>query len=541
MSPRTLLTGPQAEQAETGGRRRALTLAVTCTGVALVISTVSTVSTALPVLAASLGASQTQQTWIVDAYTVVLAALVLPAGALGDRYGRRGTLTAGLVVFALSCAVPLEVNSIGAMIASRALTGLGAALIMPSTLSLITASFPAGGRGRAIGIWAAVAGLGGLLGIIMAGLVLRHFSWHGVFLVPALLAVALAIAACWVPAGERVTRPLDLAGAVLSALAVGALIFGILESADDGWSGPVVIGSLAAAVVLGAVFVRTELRRAHPMLDVRLFRDRALAIGSLSTSLQFTAAFGVMYGAIQYLQLVKGYSPLASGLALWPVAVTLLPLALVSARLAERIGLRPVTCAGLAAVALGTVLTGRLGLHDGYLPTGIAVGILGAGIGLAGPAATAAIMDSVPAHSYGVGSAINDVTREAGTALGIALTGSILSAGYQRQMAAAAAGLPPAVRHAVTSSIATALPAAARLGGPGRGLADAARAAFCHANWLSSATLACVVAAGAVAALCLRARRLVRCPGGGWRGGTAPSGTPGARRRGRRSAPPRPA
>jgi MFS family permease len=384
---------------------------------------------------------------------------------------------------------------------------------MPSTLSLITASFPADGRGRAIGIWAGIAGLGGMLGIFMTGLILQHYSWHGVFLVPAVLAVALAIAGCTVrPSRERVARPLDLPGAGLSALAVGALISGILQSADDGWGSPVVIGALVAAVVLGAVFIWTELRRAHPMLDMRLFGNRALTLGSMSMIVQFIAAFGAIYGVTQYLQLVLGYSPLVSGLALWPVAVSMMPLAVVSAYLAERIGLRLVTGAGLAVVVAGTVLVGRLGPHSPYLSTAIAVAVLGAGIGLAGPAGTAAIMDNIPADSYGVGSAINDVTREIGAALGIALAGSIMSSGYTHRMTAAAAALPPGARHAVTSSIATALPVAARLAGPGRAVADAARAAFCHGMWISSAAIAGVVAVGAIAALLVRTPARPRRP-----------------------------
>lgn len=503
----TLLAEPQAEATGTS-RRKAWTLTVTCAAVALVMCMVTTVSTALPDLGASLRASQSQQTWIVDAYTVVLAALVLPAGALGDRYGRRLTLVAGLVVFALGCALPLATDSVSLMITARAVTGLGAAFIMPSTLSLITASYPADGRGRAIGIWAAGAGLGGFVGVILTGFILQHYSWHGVFVVPALLAAILAIAAVAVPSSsEPAAGRLDAPGTVLSALAVGVLIFGILESADDGWSSPLVIGALAVAVVLGAGFAWTELRRPEPMLDVRLFRRPLLTLGAVSVTLQFIAAFGVMFGVTQYFQLVQGYSPLGSGIALWPVAVVMLPMAPFSARLAEKIGVRPVTFTGLIAVAAGTLLIGRLGPHSGYLPAGIAVGLLGGGIGLAGPAGTAAIMDSVPAESYGVGSALNDVTRELGAALGIALAGSVLSGGYTRQITAVAAHLPPSARSAVTSSVAAALPVASKLGPQGRTLAAAAKAAFCHGMWLSSLTLAIVVVVGAIAILFLRPRR----------------------------------
>lgn len=509
--PRDSLLAETEPRTGTAGtpRRKVWTLTVTCAAVGLVMCMVTTVSTALPDLAASLGASQSQQTWIVDAYTVVLAALVLPAGALGDRYGRRGTLVAGLVVFAAGCALPLATDSVSLMIVARAVTGLGAAFIMPSTLSLVTESYPADGRGRAIGIWAATAGLGGLIGVVLTGLVLQHYSWHGVFVVPALLAIVLAAAGFGVPSSssEATARPLDTRGSVLSALAVGVLIFGILESANDGWSSPVVIGALAGAVVLGAGFAWAEVRRAEPMLDVRLFRRPVLTIGALSVTLQFIAAFGVMYAVTQYFQLVRGYSPLGSGIALWPVAVAMLPLAPFSARLAEKIGVRPVTFAGLVGVAAGTLLVGRLGPHSGYLPAGIAVGVLGGGIGLAGPSGTAAIMDNVPADRYGVGSALNDVTRELGAALGIALAGSILSGGYTRQIAAAAAHLPPSARSAATSSVAAALPVAAKLGPRGQALAAAAKAAFCHGMWLSSLTLAIIVAAGAVVILFLRPRR----------------------------------
>ncbi|MCL2585694.1 MAG: MFS transporter [Streptosporangiales bacterium] len=506
MPPDMLLAEPPAAVAGTP-RRKVWTLIVTCAAVALVMCMVTTVSTALPDLAASLKASQSQQTWIVDAYTVVLAALVLPAGALGDRYGRRGTLVGGLAVFALGCALPLATDSVSLMIVARAVTGLGAAFIMPSTLSLVTESYPAGGRGRAIGIWAATAGLGGLIGVVLTGLVLQHYSWHGVFVVPALVALVLAAAGLGIPSSpEAAVRRLDGRGSVLSALAVGVLIFGILESANDGWSSPLVIGALAAAVVLGAGFAWAELRRAEPMLDVRLFRSPVLTLGTVSVTLQFTAAFGVMYAVTQYFQLVQGYSPLGSGIALWPVAVVMLPVAPFSARLAEKIGVRPVTFAGLLGVAAGTFLIGLLGPHSGYVPAGIAVGVLGGGIGLASPAGTSAIMDSVPADSYGVGSALNDVTRELGAALGIALAGSILSDGYTRQITAAAAHLPPSARSAVTSSVAAALPAAAKLGPQGKALAASAKAAFCHGMWLSSLTLAILVAAGAVFILFLRPR-----------------------------------
>lgn len=486
--------------------RRGWTVAVMCASVGLVIAMVTIVNMALPALTRDIGASQSEQTWIVDAYTLVLAALVLPAGALADRYGRRGMLVTGLVVFALSSALPSVVDSAGWLIASRAVTGLGAALIMPATLSIITASFPAGRRGRAIGIWAAVAGLGGLIGLILAGLVLRHYSWHATFLVPAVLAVLLVAVGWTIPTSrDRHTRPFDALGAITSAAAIGAIVFGILRSADHGWDNVVVIGSLVGGSVLMVVFVGIERCREHPLLDVRLFTNRAFTTGALSVTLQFTAAFGAFYTLALYLQLVEGYSALKAGLVLWPIAVSLLPLALVAAPLAERFRLRPVTGVGLLIVALGMVLLGRLDPAQGYASLAITLCVLGAGIGITAPPATAAIIENVPPDKFGVASAVNDATRETGAALGIALAGSILSAGYTHSMATASATLhlPPTAQQTAEESLPAALHIAERLGPAGRALAEASRSAFLHGMWVGMVTLACVIAAGVVVLACL--------------------------------------
>ncbi len=471
--------------------RRAWTVGVMCTAVGLVIAMVTIVNAALPALAADTGASQAEQTWIVDVYTLVLAALVLPAGALGDRYGRRGVLVAGLLVFAVGCAAPVFLDTSTWLIVARAVTGFGAAMIMPATLSIITASFPAQRRGRAIGIWAAVAGVGGLGGLVLAGLLLRHFSWHSVFLGPAVLSVVLVAASLTVPT-SRGPAAFDVVGAVLSALAIGAVVFGILRVADLGWGHGVVLGSIAGGLVLGALFVRYELRRASPLLDVRLFGNAAFAAGSVSVTVQFTAAFGMFYALAQYLQLVQGYSALRSGLALWPVAVSLFPLSLASAPLVRRFGLRAVTCVGLAVIVVGMVLIGQLAAGSGYVALAIAVCVLGAGIGVTAPAATSAILDNVPPSQYGVASAVNDATREVGAALGIALVGSVLSAAYTDSVRSATASLPPAAREVAEGSLAGALAVDAHL-------APAARAAFAHGMGISMLALAAVVVAGIVA------------------------------------------
>jgi EmrB/QacA subfamily drug resistance transporter len=482
--------------------RRAWTVGVMCTAVGLVIAMVTIVNAALPALAADTGATQAGQTWIVDVYTLVLAALVLPAGALGDRYGRRGVLVAGLLVFAAGCAAPVFLDTSAWIIAARAVTGFGAAMIMPATLSIITASFLPERRGRAIGIWAAVAGVGGLGGLVLAGVLLQHFSWHSVFLGPAVLSVVLVAASLTVPTSrDRRPHAFDVAGAVLSTLAIGAVVFGILRVADLGWGNGIVLGSIAGGLVLGALFVGYELRRASPLLDVRLFGNAAFAAGSVSVTVQFTAAFGMFYALAQYLQLVQGYSALKSGLALWPVAVSLFPLSLASAPLVRRFGLRAVTCAGLAVVVVGMVLIGQLDAGSGYAALAIAVCVLGAGIGVTAPAATSAILDNVPPSQYGVASAVNDATREVGAALGIALVGSVLSAGYTDSVRSATAALAPPAREVAEGSLAGALAVA---GGPaGEHLAAAARAAFAHSMGISMLAPAAVVVAGIAAAAVL--------------------------------------
>jgi len=482
------------------GGRRAWVVGVMCTAVGLVIAMVTIVNIALPSLASETGMSQAQQTWVVDVYTLVLAALVLPAGALGDRHGRRGVLVIGLAIFAVSCAAPLAVDSAGWLIAARGVTGLGAALIMPATLSIINASFPPGERGRAIGVWAAVAGFGGMAGLVVAGLLLRHFSWHAVFLGPAVLGVVLAALVFTVPTSrEHRPHPFDLTGAALSALSIGLVVFGILRAAEHGWGDVVVLGSLVAGCVLGGVFAWAETRRVEPLLDVRLFADRAFATGSLSVTLQFTAAFGAIYVLTQYLQLIKGYDPLGSGLALGPLAVTLFPLSLVSAVLAQKLGLRLVTCAGLTVVAVGMLLLSLLSPGSGYPQFAVAICVMGAGMGLSAPVATSAILDNVPPDKYGVASAVNDATREIGAALGIALAGSILSTAYRHGIAPVAAALPEPVREVASGSVAGTLGVAQQSGPAGAELAEAGRTAFADGMWPSLLTLTVIVAVGVVA------------------------------------------
>jgi EmrB/QacA subfamily drug resistance transporter len=404
-------------------------LAVMCLALATVVSAVSSLNVALPDLARDTGASTTELQWIVDAYALVFAGLLLPAGAIGDRLGRRPVLLAGLGVFGIGAAAAMLVSDPGTLIAIRAFMGLGAALIMPTTLSIITATFPAEHRDRAVGAWAGVAGGSALLGLLVSGALLELFSWSSVFGLNVVLAgLALAGTLRFVPAVAADARPaLDPVGAALSALGLTALVWAFIEGPQRGWTDGLVAGGFVAAVVLLAAFVLWELRRREPMLDPRLFGLRGFSAGSASVFVQFFAAFGMIFVLLQYLQLILGYTPLQAGAALAPVALVMVAVAPRVPRLVERIGVRPVAPTGLVLMAAGFVFLSTMDSGSSYWHL-LGAGLLfGLGMALATAPATTAIVASLPAAKQGVASAVNDTAREVGGALGIAVLGSILA------------------------------------------------------------------------------------------------------------------
>lgn len=404
-------------------------LAVMCLALATVVSAVSSLNVALPDLARDTGASTSELQWIVDAYALVFAGLLLPAGAIGDRLGRRPVLVAGLAAFGAGAVAAMLVSDPTALIAIRGFMGLGAALIMPTTLSIITATFPPEHRDRAVGAWAGVAGGSALLGLLVSGGLLEVFSWSSVFGLNVVLAVlALAGTLRFVPVVASAERPaLDPAGAALSAVGLGALVWAFIEGPQRGWSDGLVAGGFVAAVVLLLGFVAWELRRREPMLDPRLFALRGFSAGSASIFVQFFAAFGMIFVLLQYLQLVLGYSPLQAGAALAPIALVMIAVAPRVPRLVERVGVRPVGPTGLALMAAGFVVASTMDTGSSYWHL-LAAGLLfGLGMALATAPATSAIVASLPAAKQGVASAVNDTAREVGGALGIAVLGSILA------------------------------------------------------------------------------------------------------------------
>ena len=439
---------------------------------------------------------------------VTLASLLLVAGAVGDRFGRRGALLAGVALFGAGSLLSATAGSGVALIAARAVTGLGGALIMPGTLSTITSVFPAEERARAVGIWAGFAGAGGTLGMLGAGWLLDAFAWQSIFYATAAIAVVtLAAIVAFVPAtraGEHVG--LDPLGAVLSAAGVGGLVLGIIESPNRGWLDPLTVASIAVGVMLLATFVWWELRADHPLLDPRLFRHAGFATGSASMLVLFLVLFGMFLVLLQYLQLILGDSALKAAAALLPMTFVMIPVSTLAAPLSERHGQRLVGGAGLMVSAIGLLALARLGAHSGFAPLLVAELVLGAGIGLAMTPATNAIVSSLPTEKQGVASAVNDTTREIGTALGIAIMGSTFATGYRHALNSHLTGIPSAAASQARQAPALAFKVAGSLGSQGQALVRAAQDAF--TSGMRLAMLLGAVLLGAIAVY-----TILRAPG----------------------------
>src|SRR5580658_8700406 len=406
--------------------------AVVCVALGAVAAAMASLNVAIPDLVRSTHASQTQLEWIIDAYLLVFSVLLLPAGALGDRYGRRKALIGGLLVFGSASAAAMTVSTADELILLRGLIGLGAAFVMPATLSTITGTYPPAERTKAVGVWAAVAGGSAILGLLASGILLHWFSWQAAFAINVVLAaVALAGTVRFVPESSQPDAPaLDKVGALLATAGLIALVFSIIEAPDAGWLSARTLAGLAAL----AGFVLFELRRRHPLLDPHLFSNRRLSAGSLSICIQFFAFFGFTFVSLQYLEGVRDYSPLVAALAVLPLSATMMPSARLTSRLVSRFGARMVCVTGLVLVAAGLVIISRVGTDTSYLLMLVGLVPLGIGMGAAMTPATAAITEALPQAQQGVGSALNDLSREVGGALGTAVIGSIVTAVYRSSL-----------------------------------------------------------------------------------------------------------
>jgi EmrB/QacA subfamily drug resistance transporter len=439
---------------------------------------------ALPSLQEHFNASTSTLQWIVDSYLLVFAGLLLTMGTLGDRFGRKKALQLGLALFGGASLAVLFADTANQLIAIRAAMGVGGALIMPATLSVISNIFPREERGKAIGIWAGMASVGIGLGPLIGGLLLEYFDWTSVFLVNVPVAAIALAAGIWLVPDSRDPKPgaFDVPGAVLSVAALVALVYGVIEAPDEGWTSPMILGCFGAAVVLAAAFIKWELHTKEPMLNLSFFRNPRFSVAATAISLAFFSLFGAIFALTQYLQDAHGYSALRAGAAMVPLAFGLVAGSVSSIKLVARFGTTRVVMAGL--LQLGGLLAMSLTwtADMAYWPLGL--WFFGAAVSMGwimGPA-TDAVMGAVPEEKAGVASAMNDVTRQVGGSLGTAVIGSLISSLYASRVGDAVAGLPDGARVAAEDSIGRANTVAEKLPATEAArLSDAAADAFTQA------------------------------------------------------------
>lgn len=486
--------------------RRWAILATMCLSLVLIVATVSSVNVAIPALAESnLRPTDTQILWIVDAYALVFAALLLPAGALGDRFGRKGALLIGLVVFAAASAACAFMTSANSLIACRAIMGIGAALIMPSTLSLLQSCFPRRERTKAIAMWAGFAGAGGAIGPVMGGLLEANFWYGSVFLVAApIAAIAFVASAILAPASREATaHRLDLGGSVLSVVGFSALLAAIIEGPERGWTdGLVVVGFVLAAVCLVG-FVFYERRVNEPMLDMAFFRNRRFAMGSMGITVTFFAMFSMFFILTQYLQYVQGYSSLEAGVRGLPFAATMITVSPRAPRIAAKFGAKRAVAGGMTVLTVGLLLMSLVQIDTPYWYVAMCLVLVAYGVGSAMPSLSSGIVQSVPMHKAGVGSAVNDTTREVGGAIGIAVVGSVVSSIYRSNASSTIAQFPEELQEVARVNIARALGVVGRLEQTAGAEAAAVlrndlRQAFVDGTHVALRVSAALVAVGAV-------------------------------------------
>jgi len=476
--------------------RRWLILVVVCVSVFVTILDGTIVNVALPSLSAELGASTRDLQWVVDAYLLVFCALLLAAGSLGDRVGRKRVLTIGLIVFVATSVFAGAAGSTGALIAGRALMGIGGALIFPATLAIITNVFTEPvERAKAIGIWGATSGVAVAAGPVLGGWLLEHFWWGSVFFVNlpvGIIAIAGTIA--FVPESRDVTiHRMDPLGLLLSIAGVFALVYTIIEASIWGWGDAKTLAGFAVSAVILALFAFWELRTPEPMLPVRIFRNLRFTAASVSITAAFFALFGFIFLVTQYFQLVREYSPLQAGIRTVPVATAIAVASVIAPKLVERIGTKYVVSLGLLLLGSGFAWMSQLEADSPYWVIVLQMMLNGFGLGFTTTPATESIMGSLTPDKAGIGSAVNDTTRELGGTLGVAVIGSVFTSVYVGALRKGEvfAGLPPEARGASEESVSAAAQVAGSLGSGAVTFMGEVKDAF-----LSGFSIGCWVAAG---------------------------------------------
>jgi EmrB/QacA subfamily drug resistance transporter len=494
--------------AATVHRRRWAILAILSLSVFLVVVDNTIVNVALPTVSRELGATTSELQWIVDAYSLAFAGLLLAAGSLGDRLGRKGALQIGLVGFGLTSVLAAFSDSATELIAARAAMGVGAALVFPATLAILTNVFTdPGERAKAIGMWAGVSGLAVALGPVTGGWLLQHFWWGSVFFVNlpivigALVAGRLLLPTSRDPAAGR----FDPLGFGLSVVAVSTLVYSVIEAPDRGWASTDTIAGFAFAAMVTIAFVAWEQRRESPMLDVRVFTNARFSAASAAVAVAFFALFGFIFLVTQYFQFVRGYSTLAAGVHTLPFAVAAGLASPIAPRLVTRAGTSRVVAGGLLLMAAGFVVAATTDENSSYwLHVVPAMLLMASGLGLTTAPSTEAIMGALPREKAGVGSAVNDTTRELGGTLGVAVVGSVFASVYGPNLVDALRGLPipaPAL-DAARESVAAAFTVADQAPVEAQPIiVDAAKDAFVDGLAFGSLAAAAAAALGAIAVL----------------------------------------
>jgi EmrB/QacA subfamily drug resistance transporter len=458
------LAGPAWDPSE-GHPRRNLILAIMCASLVLIVAAVSSLNVAIPTIVRELDPTSTEQLWIIDAYALVFAGLLLLCGALGDRYGRKHALVIGLAVFAASSTVAAYADNPVQLIAFRAVMGIGAALIMPATLSTLTVVFAPRDRARAIAVWAGFAGAGGAIGPLASGLLLEQFWWGSVFFVAVPIAVGALIAVILVVpnSADSARHSLDYTGAALSVVALTTIVFAIIEGPEIGWLDPVTIGAFAVGIASIMAYLRWERSAKHPLLDPRYFLIPRFGLGSLTIAVAFVAMFGMFYLLTLYMQFVLGYSALGAATRLLPFPAVMILVAPRSPQLTARFGTARVVAAGFVIQSIGFAIATTLDAGSSYALLLVAVLPMALGMSMLMPPTTNAIVTSLPQDKAGVASAVNDTTREVGGAVGIALLGTLVTVTYQSSMDDAVGGLAPPLAELAGDSVGGAMQVAAQL------------------------------------------------------------------------------